>query len=172
MLRDFIEKAFLLALALATPFLLAHEAKAGDFWLDANVASYHISTHDYCYNGKCEDFNQLNYGLGVTYYMDDTIGFTGGFFKNSYSKTSAYAGIEFKKDFAFDKTTVSPVLMIGGVTGYQDTEVGGGPVRLMALPALSVSHGDYRAVVGYLPMKLVGTAHTDVLTFQLGYHFF
>jgi len=161
---------FLILLAIAVPLLAGYNiAHADEFWADANVASYHISSHEYCDNGKCQDFNQLNMGLGVTYYMDDTIGFTGGFYKNSYSKLSTYAGLAMKHDIAVGTYTVSPTLLIGGVSGYQDTEVGGGPIKLMALPALSVSHDKYRAVVGYLPTKLVGTAHTDILTLQLSY---
>ena len=66
MLKDFLLKAFMLGLAISTPFLLAHEAHAADLWLDVNLASYHVNEHEYTYQGKTEDFNQFNYGLGLT----------------------------------------------------------------------------------------------------------
>lgn len=172
MIQDFFIKAFLLGLAIATPFLLAHEAHAGDFWLDANVASYHTGADGYCYQGKCDDFNQFNYGLGLSYDMDDTIEWQVGFYRNSYDQNSTYADIKFKHDFNVGSVTVSPGLAIGFVTGYDNTQVEARPLQPMALPTVAVTYDRVRVVVGYLPLKLVTSdSETDVVTFQVGYRF-
>lgn len=165
---------FLLLLALATPLLAGYEiAKAdeGDLWLDVNLASYHTAAHEYCDSNKCDSYNQFNYGLGLTYDIDGTMGVTGGFYQNSYNKTSIYGGMVFKHDFTYGKVAVSPTLLAGFVTGYADTEVKANFLKMMALPAVSVSYDHVRVLVGYLPMKTLGSAGTDVLTFQAGYRF-
>ena len=161
----------LFILALTVPLLTAYEVNAGDLWLDVNVASYHVDADSYCYQGECDDFNELNYGLGLSYTMDDLIEWQAGFFRNSYDQHSNYAGIKFKHDFINGDFAVTPGILVGGVTGYDDTGVEASVVQMMALPSLSVSYADVRATIGYLPLKLIAEDSTDVVTFQLGYRF-
>jgi hypothetical protein len=78
--------------------------------LDINLISYHMN-QDFKYN-------ELNPGLGATYYFSHHFGVTGGFYENSFSKNSNYlAGIltHRMKQWSFG-------LRVGVVTGYDNVE--------------------------------------------------
>lgn len=142
----------------------------GDLWLDINVASYHTSS-EYCYEGKCKDYNQFNYGGGVSYDLDNTFELTGGYFRNSYYKNSFYAGTKIKHDFPVNGLIITPGVIVGGITGYDDTEVNGKKIQPIGLPTLGISNNKFRAVIGYLPVKIIGAGSADVFTLQLGVKF-
>lgn len=148
---------------------MAHSAE-GDLWLDVNVASYHTSS-EYCYKDKCDDWNQLNYGVGVSYEVDSLFELTGGYFRNSYNKNSFYAGTKMKHDLIINNFIVTPGVVIAFTTGYNNTEVEAKKIQLFGLPTISLSHDNYRAVVGYLPIRILGLGSTDVFTLQLGIKF-
>ena len=165
-------RTILILLALSVPLLTAYEASANDLWLDINVASYHAGSDGYCYQGECDDFNEFNYGLGLSYELDDTFEATGGFFRNSYDKHSHYLGVKAKYDFARGDWALTPGLTVGLVTGYDDTEVEASTLQPMALPSVTVSYKRVRGTVGYIPLNLVSDdAGADVITFQLGVRF-
>lgn len=133
MIRLFVTTYLSVMLLLAAMFPKAY---AGDFWVEANLASYHPSADSYCYEGTCDDFNEFNYGLGLSYEMDELVEWTGGFFRNSYDKNSMYAGIKFKHDFQLDGGALTPGITVGAVTGYDNTEVEAGPLQLMVYQLL------------------------------------
>lgn len=147
-----------------------HAAK-GDFRIDLNLASKHTNASQYTHNGKTEDYNERNFGLGLAYDIDGTFEVTGGFFRNSYDKHSNYLGIKAKHDFIFGYVTVTPGITAGFVTGYDDTEVDAPKYQPMAVPSISVEYNNFSTTVGYIPLRTVSDASTDVVTFQLGYKF-
>ena len=160
-------KKILIALLFMSPI-----ANANDLWVDANVASYHTNDNGYCYQGKCDEFNEFNYGLGLSYETSDYTEVQGGFFRNSYDKNSLYADVKVKYDFGVGAgVLVTPGLAIGLVTGYDDTELEASTFQPMVLPSVSVSYKRVRAVVGYIPASWVSDGPTDVITLQLGYRF-
>jgi len=166
-----MKRILFLVLALSMPYIA--DASEGDFWIDVNVASYHAGSNGYCYNGICNDFNQFNYGLGVSYEMDNLVEWTGGFFRNSYDKNSMYGGIKLNHNFDVGRFDVTPGILIGGVTGYDETEVEAAPLQLVALPSVSVSYKRIRGVFGVAPVGLVSPSSsvTAVFTFQVGMRF-
>ncbi len=146
-------------------------AAAGDFWIDANLASKHTSSSQYNYNGKTGNYNERNYGLGVSYDMTGTFEATAGFFRNSYNKHSNYVGVKVKHDFNIRNMTVTPGVTVGLVTGYKNTEVEAPLFQPIAVPSITVQYNNFRTVVGYIPLRLATDADTDVITFQIGYRF-
>lgn len=164
-------RAFLLILAMSVPFLAF--AGEGDFWVDVNVASYHSGSDGYYHNGKYEDFNQVNLGLGLSYEMDSLIEWTGGFYRNSYDENSLYGGLKFKHDFHVADVDITPGLTVGFVTGYEDYVDEASAIQIMALPSIGVSFERVRAVIGVVPVSLVSSS-SDVgviYTFQAGIRF-
>ncbi len=148
---------------------LTHSTE-GDLWLDVNVASYHTSS-EYCYNGRCQEYNQFNYGAGISYEVHKSLELTGGYFRNSYNKNSFYGGGKIKHDFLIKKFVVTPGVMLGVMTGYEDTEVDASKIQPIALPTLGLAYGKFRGVVGYLPISLIGAGSANVITFQAGIKF-
>ena len=165
--------SFIIMLALVVTMITTQGASANDLWVDINVASYHTSADSYCYQGECDDFNEFNYGLGLSYELNELFEVTGGFFRNSYDKHSNYAGVKAKYDFDLGAgVALTPGLTLGVVTGYDDTEVEASTLQPMALPSVTVSYKRVRATVGYLPLTLVSDdSETDVITFQMGVRF-
>ncbi len=147
-------------------------AAVGDLWLDINVGSKHTAASEYTYDGKTEDFNERNYGLGASYQFAEHFEATAGFFKNSYSKTSIYTGVKIKTDYSFGSLIVSPGITISGVTGYDDTEVNGGFIQPIAIFNVALSYDKARVVIGYVPIRAVfNEARADVITLQVGIKF-
>lgn len=146
-------------------------AAPGDFWVDANLASKHTHASEYTYKGKTEDYNEANYGLGLSYDIDGTFEATAGFFRNSYDKHSNYIGVKAKHDFRFGYVTVTPGVTAGFVTGYDDTEVDAPVLQPIVVPSVAVEYNNFRTTIGYIPLRLATDASTDVVTFQLGYRF-
>ncbi len=75
--------------------------------LDLNVTSIHTKT-----NG----LNQGNYGFGITKYLDHHWNVSGGFYENSYDKTSKYLFIGVKHDQHHWRFGIDA----GFVTGYDN----------------------------------------------------
>ena len=100
--------------------------------LDIIMASHHLSNGEY---------NESNPGLGYNH----NNGFTAGFYKNSYSKLSVFAGgyIETKKEL------LNVGIMSGLITGYKDQT--GRNVGPMALPYVLIGPKAIRARIGALP---------------------
>ncbi len=146
-------------------------AAAGDLRVDLNLASKHTSASQYTYNGKTKDYNEQNYGLGLSYDIDGTFEATAGFFSNSYAKNSNYAGVKVKHDFWFGRLTVTPGVTFGLVTGYDDTEVDAAKYQPIAVPSVAFEYNNFSTTIGYIPLRLAKDASTDVITFQIGYRF-
>ena len=187
-----------IGMVLAFILLLLHvqETYAGDLWLEVNGLSYHTESdyHDgyekrygslyelqgpgccrsddgktlYVLEEKRESYNAYNYGLGAMYELDDHIAVKGGFYNNSYSKTSVYGGVNVRWEIPVGKLKVVPNTTVGFVTGYDDTPVEASKYQLTALPAVGIGTDNVRLNVGYIPSKMVfGDEYADVITAQL-----
>lgn len=74
-----------LAGALIWAALIDGVAHAAPAWtLDVNTISVHAQAWER------DHLNQQNYGLGLTYHLDRTWGIAGGWYDNSFRRTSAY----------------------------------------------------------------------------------
>lgn len=113
--------ALALLLALCTPlqFVAANEgdasvvdiAREGRWSFDINLTSLHF--------GYDRSYNQFNPGVGVSYRWNDNVSFVAGFYKNSYSKLTVYAGAAWLPWEAFDQRLKMGMLAMLA-TGYED----------------------------------------------------
>jgi hypothetical protein len=109
-----------------------------------------------------EKFNSQNGGLGLTYSMTKHFDAKVGFYDNSYYRTSWYAGVNAKYDFNYGKFSISPGVMVGGATGYDNTPMYGDVVQLIAIPNVKMAYGPIGMTLGYIPKSPVGTNKDEV----------
>ena len=146
------------------------QAAPGDTWLDVNLASRH-SEKSYFWKGRIEEYNANNFGLGLTRELAGWCEVKGGWFENSYEKTSLYALVAVRHDLLQSRRWVLAPGVAGGlVTGYQNTPEQTGEVAPWGLAVLTLGWNDrIRAHVGYLPSKLFNVGTVDFLTLQLSW---
>lgn len=179
-------------IAIIITCVLAGRAEAGNLWLEVNGLSYHTESdyHDgyerrygelkdlvgqpgccyanedytklYVLEEKRESYNGLNYGLGAMYELDEYIGVKGGFYNNSYKKTSLYAGLNVRYEIPAGPVKVVPNVTGGFVTGYDDTPEDAYKYQPIVLPSVAVGTDKVRLNVSYLPGQ-----NADVYTAQL-----
>lgn len=160
-----------LAMIMIAGFVLLPVAQAdeGDVTLTLSIGSYH-ENRTYSHNGKEHDYNEDNPGIGFAYGVNENTDFVSGIFKNSYSKTSVYAGVNLKEPFSVTENfTVSPGIILGGVTGYDDTPQNSPFIGPMVLPNVVLAVDRYQALVGYIPKISDNTSEVFVLI--VGYKF-
>ena len=147
-------KLIWVAVAAGVFFLLAQQAGAAELpglvetpattpalaskWaLDISTTSYHTRAW------ARDSLNQDNPGLGVQYQYSQNLGFAGGAYKNSYSRTSVYAlalytPAHFSLPFGL---TASAGIAAGSVSGYTHAEAPGRPGALAALLEVRSAEG-------------------------------
>lgn len=132
--------AMVLAYMLGAGF--SSTAKA-DTWLSATITSYHSDdTTSKTSTGK---HNSQNFGLGFEHDVDFVphSRFVGGFYDNSFYKTSTYVGLSYMP------WTVGPAkigAMFGVVTGYDNNNV-----MPTILPTVSFEGKTFGANIGLMP---------------------
>jgi hypothetical protein len=132
---------------LATCVLLAawaltrsQHAAADELWAVATVRSYH-------FDRDRKDYNEDNYGLGLEYKGTGRWGAMAGFYDNSQSRTSVYAGATYGLGQAGPAKFGA---CICGVTGYKKYAV-----MPILLPSVAFEGKRFGINIGVLP-KLVG----------------
>lgn len=127
-----------LALGLALGTAQAAEPSHLSRWaLDVNTTSVHTEAW------ARRDLNQNNPGLGLEYQFSPNWSAMGGFYRNSYSRTSAYAlgawtPLHFDLPFSL---TASAGLAAGLVSGYTHNEVPARPWAAGAVMQIRNAHG-------------------------------
>lgn len=157
----------LFALLVAGP--VVGRAEQGDLWLDFNGASWHTEKSFY-WNGQTRNYNQANWGLGLGAGLNDWGELKGGWFENSYYKTSVYVTFDMKPawlTYRSDHWFVAGGIAVGAVTGYQDTPEQTSAVAPWALPNVSFGNPKrWRFIIGYLPSTLFVKNGVNVVTLQ------
>jgi len=151
----------IVAALLTGMFLSECEAANNDLWLDINMGSYHERGYWWTRddNGTITEgeFNQKNFGLGLTYGINNYVDINGGFYDNSYNKNSFYAGaiIKYPLPIPSDYLRVEPGIKLNVATGYtgtpDDEDTWNG---LMAAPMLHLGVQIVDTVgiaIGYVP---------------------
>jgi hypothetical protein len=163
----FIDKCIIIACCIGV--IYTHEARS-DTYLDINGLSKH-SINEYCYQGKCQPFNQTNPGLGITTDLTNHIDLKVGGYKNSYYKTSLYAGINIHTALTHNVWNISPGIMVGMVSGYDKTPMRVGTVVLSIIPNVAIHYQDFGVVIGYIPPVITPEAGKaiSVVTMQFQY---
>lgn len=166
-------------------------------WLDINIGSKHST--DKWYTGvECDedwncdpstgtvgDYNEENYGAGLTYGLSDYFDIMGGAVsKNSFNNFSLYGGGNLKYPFFAGKSfRVEPGIMLMLATGYRGTRLEhkfsfGDFTPLPLLNITAVLFDRFYARVGYFPDPDGDPEHewaddrSGVITFQAGLKFF
>lgn len=93
---------------------LSASLQAGELSLQLSGKSHHIN--------PSQEYNEQNYGAGITYQVKQQY-LAAGFYKNSLNRTTEYLLAGWRKDLVDGDITVSPGVMIGGLTGYKDKAV-------------------------------------------------
>jgi len=144
-------------------------AEQGDVWLDFNGASWHTEK-SYYWDGQTRNYNQANWGLGLGTGLSDWSELKGGWFKNSYYKTSLYLTFDMKPNwltYRNENWFVAGGIAVGAVTGYHDTPEQTGTVAPWALPNVTFGNPKrWRFIVGYLPSTLFVHNGVNVVTLQ------
>jgi len=146
-------------------------AEKGDVTLVVNLLSWH-GDDTYCYENKCgQEYNETNLGLGAKYEFQEGFEVVGGFFDNSYNKTSVYGGMNFKHTIKFMDgiLEIAPGLTAGFVSGYDDTPERSQGLRPMVLPNISATVNHVQVTLGYIPG--IGEDTVSVTTLQAGWVF-
>lgn len=155
-------------------------AFADDTFLDVNLASKHFGTivcdpHVY----DCAKYpNQSNLGLGLSTKVsqfDDgegvrfAIDVKVGFYNNTFYKNSVYGLVNLRGMDPMKLGSVRPGLVLGLVTGYNDTPQQASTLMPILMPNVAVGLSKKTEVMfGYLPSRMFG-GNVDVLTVQLQY---
>lgn len=138
-----IQLAMLIIVGMLLVVADAHSAP-GTYWGEYHVGSRH-STAGYYENGQFHKWNENNTGGGISYEVTDNFEVGAGFFKNSYSNHSFYAGVDFHtSSYRYLRAGIS----LAPITGYKDTPQGN---RFMVLPNIVMQTGKVRTKVGILP---------------------
>jgi hypothetical protein len=137
--------------------LWATTAEAG-VWGEYHIGSNHLNGRTYVENGVVKQLNERNTGLGVSYAISPHAEVTAGFYRNSYNKTSRYAGVDFHTS---TRQGVRVGVMAGPLTGYDDTPE---PAKWMVMPNVTWGTKHLRTRVGFVPL-------VDVLTLSVGIGF-
>ena len=144
--------------------IIASDSFANDWWLDVHLASYHFNRDGYYQDGEQHDWNEKNFGLGVTYQYHENVQLMGGFFDNSYHTHSNYAAINFHANYNIKSLIIKPGVLIGGVTGYEDTPMNENSwvrtVTPMAGPNLSIGTKKLLLNIGLIPIEDMGITFT------------
>lgn len=125
-------------------------ARAGDLFLDINGYSQH-SRDTYRYRGRIHDFNSRNAGLGLTVGLGNYFEVSGGFYKNSYDRTSGYLGAKLKHDFVLGHFRLTPGLSVGLASGYQHTPIHSAYLQPALITTVRLTYRGVGTTLGYIP---------------------
>lgn len=161
-------------------FLFAVPSQADiiqDISLDVNLASRH-SVPTYRYKGRIHEYNQKNYGLGVTAsfstFLPKNFEASVGWYENSYEHTSVYVSVTAKHEFRFGDFAVSPGIAFGYASGYEKTPIKAPRLQATVFPNIQISLHGVGIRIGYIPSALFvaeGMIPVSVYTLQGRYWF-
>ena len=143
-------------------------AEKGDFWLDINVASKH-SEQRYIWERRVREYNEKNLGLGATYELTEWCEVKGGWFENSYERTSVYALLNAKWNrWRYRGWFLAPGLAAGIVSGYDNTPERTGVIAPWGMVTLSIGAVNrWKINLGYIPSRIVMRGAVEVATLQV-----
>ena len=131
-------------------------------WINIHVASKHERESYQDGKGNEIHYNENNFGIGFSYSLVSYIDAKGGFFKNSYNKTSWYAGLDMHTSY---NNLFAVGIDVGAATGYDETPVSDTKIVPIAMPHLSLIFKNFKFQLGYIPP--VSPKLTSVLTFSV-----
>ncbi|MGI9228126.1 MAG: hypothetical protein ACR2PU_04975, partial [Gammaproteobacteria bacterium] len=98
---------FGMKISLITLLLVSTTALAEHTEFELHLTSHHFS--------NSSEFEEDNYGVGVTHYFKDRWGISAGGFNNSYDDTSLYLALTYTYDLCSTDTIVCTIgVIVGG----------------------------------------------------------
>lgn len=161
---------------IALSMLLFSSATLAGTWVDVNLISKHSRPTYYNTQSKqIEEFNQENFGIGLTQTLTNNLDFTIGGYKNSFSETSFYTGVNLKAKFG-NVFSITPGIAGLLVTGYGDAPINsvmaGKDLLFVPMPNITFSDSQFKLTIGYYSSKLVEENGVSVTTVQFGVKLF
>ena len=152
---------------IATMFLtFSTQAHSLDGWIDVHLTSYHSNSTYVDQSGNDVEYNQNNFGLGLSLPVNSNIDARAGFFKNSFNKTSGYLGADFHTN---SNKFFSAGINTGLASGYKNTPAKTSTLTPMLVPYLSFKVNNFRTQIGYIPA--IDPKQVAVWTISVGIKF-
>lgn len=137
-----------------------------DGWLDIHLASSHAESTYNDQSGNDVEYNQNNFGLGLSLPVYANIDARTGFFKNSFNNTTVYLGADFHTN---SNKLISAGLNTGLASGYKDSPVHTSTLTLMLVPYLTLKVKNFRTQLGFIPA--IDPKQVAVWTLTVGVQF-
>ena len=142
-------------------FLLGSAALAEQTEIELHITSHHFS--------NSSEFEEDNYGIGITHYFKDRWGVSAGGFNNSYDDTSLYLALTYTYELCSGNITCAIGVIAGGVTGYEGNVSGAGEVRPIVVPEFKLGYRRYFMKSRFLPDT--GNDTSAAITLSIGREF-
>lgn len=140
--------------------MLANSSYAQEYSLDINIGSRHGDS-GYISNDIYSSYNENNTGVGITRYGEN-FDLRAGYFKNSYNKSSVYAGIQPKLRLT---PQFSAGILFAASSGYSNTPEN---TYFIVLPNVDLRWKEFGLNLGYVPD--FGDGYTSVTTLQFKFY--
>lgn len=157
----------LIALSFTMGLKNSHASDKGTITLDLHVASYHT---DRCYRGCTKEYNESNFGLGLSYAATNWLDVGAGQLTNSFDNQSTYFVVILNRDVRMKSFVVSPSFALGATTGYaeiMDNTIGGSDFSPVAIPSVSVKRGKFSSNFGFIPAGYAGKSNVFTVRFGI-----
>lgn len=135
--------------------------REGAVYLDVSLTSYHFDRSPE-YKGVSFRHNEDNFGLGVSYQLNEDIELKLGYFENSHYKTSVYALVNktlWNLNSSNSHWDVRAGLAAGLVSGYEGTkgenELSFGVAQPMILPNVVIGYKRVQSLIGLVPSVIM-----------------
>lgn len=132
----------------ATLLIFSTQAYSLDGWLDVHLTSFHSNRTYIDQSGNDVEYNQNNFGLGLSLPVNSYIDARAGFFENSYDNTTVYAGADFHTN---SNKLISAGINAGLASGYKNTPAKTSTLTPMLVPCLTFKVKNFRTQIGYIP---------------------
>ena len=124
------------------------QAYSLDGWLDIHLTSIHSDPTYIDQSGNDVEYNQNNFGLGLSLPVNSNIEARAGFFENSFNNTSVYVSADFHTN---SNKLISAGINTGLASGYKNTPAKTSTLSPMLVPYLTFKVKSFRTQIGYIP---------------------
>ena len=154
--------------AIVVTMLLVSSAQAHslDGWLDIHLASSHAQSTYIDQSGNDVEYNENNFGLGLSLPVHSNIDARAGFFENSFNNTTVYLGADFHTN---SNKLISAGVNTGLASGYKNSPVKTSTLTLMLVPYLTLKVKNFRTQLGFIPA--IDPKQVAVWTLTVGVQF-
>ncbi|MCG6938606.1 MAG: hypothetical protein LJE83_10630 [Gammaproteobacteria bacterium] len=128
--------------------VVSKQAYSFDGWLNIHITASHAKRTYMDKTGNNVEYNQNNFGLGVSLPYNSNIDVRAGFYDNSFNATSVYAGADL---YVNPSRFVTVGVNTGVATGYENTPAHTSTLAPMLMPHITFKMKNFRTEIGYVP---------------------